>query len=161
MARGKRRRKPTKLDHLLYLAIAGAFGYVFLVPRYGLLPCVLLGCCILIFWVLFLMPTRCDFETKSQGSCHLPANGKARGCKRWHARDKRDALYNALRMRNPGMAVRVTWVDGARGGHRLGTPAPAPTPAEQRNHGQALFNLASIGVALVGSVAGVLALFIH
>ncbi|HEY4005976.1 MAG TPA: hypothetical protein VGM60_12455 [Pseudonocardia sp.] len=159
----KRKGKLTKLEHLTGLALASVIGYALWVPRYGLLPCLLLGVCILIFWVLFLMPTRCDFETRSGGSCHQPVNGKLRGCKRWHVRDKRDALYAALRMRNPGMAVRTTWIDGAQSGHRLGIPARGSTPTSyqaKRNHGQALFNLASLVVALVGSIAGVLALFV-
>jgi hypothetical protein len=139
----KRKGKPTKLAHLTGLAIAGAISYAVWVPRYGLFPCLLLGVGILIFWVLFLMPTRCDFETKSGGSCHQPVNGKLRGFKRWHSRDKRDALYAALRMRNPGMVVRTTWINRAQNGHRLGVPAGGSTLTSyqvKRNHGQALFN---------------------
>lgn len=170
MARRRRRtrrgRARTKFDHLPWVAGVGFIGYFLVEPRYGIAVYILLAVCALIFWVLFLMPTRCDFEVEGRG-CRLPVNGKVRGCKRWHARDKRDALFEALQMRNPGLAVRLLWLDSssARRGHALGRPPPVggvprETSDAVRNRGQALFNLASLFVAIVGSVAGVLALFV-
>ena len=165
--RSGRSRRATLIDHLPWLGGIGLVGYLLVEPGYGLAVYILLAVCALIFWGLFLMPTRCDFEVDGRG-CRLRVNGKVRGCRQWHARDKRDALFAALQMRNPGMAFRVLWLDSAKQhrGNALGAPpldgrrSPANASDSVRNRGQALFNLASLFVATVGSVAGVLALFV-
>ena len=106
------------------------------------------------------MPTRCDFEVRDRG-CRRGARGKVGGCHD-HARDKRDAIFAALRMRNPGIAVRLLWNDGAQPGRAMGAAAePLPPPAGSAgNRSQGLFNAVSLLVAMVGSVVGVLALFV-
>lgn len=65
-------------------------------------------------------------------------------------------------MRNPGMAFRVMWLDRADRGRAMGGGAAADggTGCSTANRGQALFNTASLIVAVVGTVAGVLALFV-
>lgn len=154
-ARGKRFRK-----HLVVLAVLGVVGYVVLRPRYGLVVVLLLEVVVLWLWVLFLMPTRCDFEVKGRG-CRRGARGKLGGCHD-HARDKRDAIFAAMRMRNPGIAVRLLWKDGAQPGRAVGAAAePRPPPAgSAANRSQGLFNAVLLLVATTGSVAAVLALLL-
>ncbi|MGH3564934.1 MAG: hypothetical protein ACRDRH_02635 [Pseudonocardia sp.] len=155
--RGRRRLR----DHLVALAVVGLVGYFALEPRYGLGVVLLLGFVVLLLWVLFLMPTRCDFEVNGRG-CRRKVNGKARGCHD-HAQAKRDAIFAALRMRNPGMAFRLMWLDGSQAGRALDGSAPGGrslSADSAANRSQAVFNTVSIIVAAVGSIAGVLALFI-
>ncbi|MDN5858075.1 MAG: hypothetical protein L0H84_05575 [Pseudonocardia sp.] len=156
-ARGKRRGLGY---HLLALAAAYWLGYLLLTPRYGLGVVLLIGFVVLLLWVLFVMPTRCDFHVQGRG-CRRKVHGKFNGCHD-HAQAKRDAIFAALRMRNPGMAFRVMWLDRNDGGNSLGgREGGRPDPADSRaNRGQALFNTASLVVAAIGSVAGVLALFV-
>lgn len=127
---------------------------------YGVGVFVLLSVVGIMLWVLFVMPTKCDFEVSGRG-CRRNVYGKAIGCHD-HDQAKRDAMFAALKMRNPGMAFRVMWLDGARGGRPFGTASGGPVSGYSHvpNRGQALFNLASLFVAIVGSVAGVLALFV-
>ena len=89
--------------------------------------------------------------------------GRLRGCERYHARDKRDAIFSALGMRNPGAAIRTTWADNPDAGRTVGAVrSRVPTsPADAaRNRSQAMFNSLSLFVAAVGSIASVLALFV-
>ena len=154
------------LRHLCWLAVIEAIGYAVLVNHYGsgvrgIGAFVLLGGVVLLVWMLFVMPTLCDFEVRGRG-CRRPVSGKAVGCHN-HGRVKRDAMFAALRMRNPGIAFRVMWLDGAQGGRVLGQGAPGSTgrsAGADHNRSQAFFNLASLFVAVVGAVAGVLALFV-
>ena len=161
MSQRKRGRRLSKLDHLPWLAGAGLVGYFTLEPTYGLGVVVLLGLVALMLWFLFLMPTKCDFDVGGRG-CRRDVYGKLRGCHD-HRRDKRDAMFAALQMRNPGMAFRVLWLSGSNGGHPLGDPsggAGSGGDTSPANRGQGLFNMVSLIVAGVGSVAGVLALFL-
>lgn len=164
MAKRKRGGRRSKLDHFPWLAGIGLIGYFALEPTYGVGVVVLLGAVALLLWFLFLMPTKCDFEVQGRG-CRRNVYGKVRGCHD-HWRDKRDAMFAALRMRNPGMAFRVMWLSGSSGGRPLGGAgaadgAGASDPASSSgNRGQAMFNMVSLIVALVGSAAGVLALFL-
>lgn len=161
MSRRRRTGRARLRDHLVGLGVVGLIGYAGLEPTYGAGVVIFLGVVVLILWFVFLMPTRCDFEVKGRG-CRRRASGKVGGCHD-HARDKRDAIFAAMRMRNPGMAFRVMWQDGSIGGRALGgagslgRPDAADSPA---NRSQAVFNLVSIIIAAVGSVAGVLALFV-
>jgi hypothetical protein len=154
----RRWRKP---DHIPWLLGIGIVLYVVLRPSHGLVVVTLLNLGLLLFWVLFLMPTKCDFEVDGRG-CRRDVYGKLRGCT-WHARDKRDALFALFGMRNPGAAVRVTWLDGADPGKSVGhgrAKSQVDTADQAANRSQALYNAVSLFVATVGSVAGVLALFI-
>lgn len=144
--------------HLGVLAVMGFIDYFALKPHYGLGVALLLGFIVILLWFLFLMPTRCDFEVKGRG-CRRGARGKVGGCHD-HARDKRDALFAALRMRNPGMAFRVMWRDGPRAGRPMGSPPVPHPPGSAANRNQALFNAVSLLVAVISAVAGVLALFV-
>ena len=121
----------------------------------------LLGFVVVLLWILFLMPTRCDFEVKGRG-CRLWASGTVGGCHH-HAQAKRDAIFAALQMRNPGIAFRVLWKDGSQAGNALGDAARSRLPGSAdsaANRSQALFNTVSLLIAAVCSVAGVLALFV-
>jgi hypothetical protein len=159
-----KRKSRSKVRHLICISVIEIIGYAALTARYGtgvygIGLFVLLSVVGITLWLLFLIPTKCDFEVRGRG-CRRNVYGKAIGCQD-HGQAKRDAMFAALKMRNPGMAFRVTWLDGAHGGRPLGHSTPADVDTSRvPNRGQALFNLASIFVATVGSVAGVLALFV-
>jgi hypothetical protein len=156
---GRRGKRARLRDHLLGLVLVYLVGYFLLRPRYGIGIVLLLGFVVFLVWFLFLMPTRCDFEVKGRG-CRRRVRGKVGGCHD-HARDKRDAIFAAFRMRNPGVAFRLMWRDGAQAGRRLGAePVPTNPAASAANRSQALFNAASLVVAVISAVAGVLALFV-
>lgn len=161
-SRPGRDRRWRKRDHIPWLA-GICFGvYVILQSDYGPWIVGLLNATILLFWFLFLMPTKCDFEVEGRG-CRNDVYGKLRGCERYHARDKRDAIFSALGMRNPGAAIRTTWADNPDGGRTIGavsSRAPINSGDAARNRSQAMFNSLSLFVAAVGSVASVLALFV-
>jgi hypothetical protein len=130
--------------HLLVLAVIYLLGYALLTPRYGLAVVVLLGFVILVLWMLFVMPTRCDFEVQGRG-CRRRVNGKFFGCHD-HGQAKRDAVFAAFNMRNPGMAFRVMWLDRAGRGRAMGGGATADggtgspdSGGSAANRGQALF----------------------
>lgn len=154
-------RRWRKRDHIPWLLGIGLIVYVAFNPHYGLWVVTLLNLLLLLFWYLFLMPTKCDFEVDGRG-CRLDVYGKVRGCERYHSRDKLDAIYAVLGMRNPGAAFRVTWLDGADGGRPLGAGSGRNrirSTDQDARRSQALFNTISLIVAIVGSAAGVLALF--
>lgn len=145
---------------MLWLAGIGVATYLLVQPRYGLWLVIVLDIVLIVTWILFLMPTKCDFEVEGRG-CRRDVYGKFNGCS-YHGRDKRDAIYGLLGMMNPGILFRLTWRDGARAGRRVG-PGRRATPSnpadDARNRSQAIFNALSLFVAAVGSLASVLALF--
>jgi hypothetical protein len=146
-----RRKRAGLAQHLVVLALVALAAYYVAVPRYGVAPVALLGLGAALFWMLFLMPTRCDFEVRARG-CRRRVNGKARGCHD-HARDKRDAIFAAFRMRNPGLAFRIMWRDQSAVGRAYGdsaADAPNGPLGNAANRSQALFNTASLVVAVVG-----------
>lgn len=79
--RGERRRR--KRDDVPYLAGIGLADYFVLefvlAPRYGVAIAILLWFVMLMVWVLFIMPTRCDFDVGGRG-CRWPVYGKLNGC---------------------------------------------------------------------------------
>lgn len=164
MPRRGRGKRAGLLHHSAVLAAAGLIAHYALVPRYGFGVVLLFVFVVLPLWLLFAMPTACDFEVRGRG-CVRGVRGKARGCFQ-HDRLKRDAIFAALGMRNPGMAFRVMWLDSTSGGRALGgspgagSGTPGPT-GDTANRAQARYNTISIIVAAVGSVAGVLALILQ
>ena len=123
-------------------------------------------------WVMFFMPTKCDFELQTRlGGCDSDIRGKLRGCTKYHhERRKRDAVLGAaLHLSNPGLIFRVLWTADASEGTRLGRGGrdrgsnsgrgddpDTPTPSRQTAS-----EITMLIATLVGSIAGVLALFIH
>lgn len=140
--------------------------YLLIYPDYGLLAVVPTEVVLLTVWYLFFKNTTCDFEGR-RGPCYNPAYGKLRGCKPFpsHSRGKRSAILASLNLSNPENVFRPTWQDS-----RPSQPRPVTIPSvaagqaadwtRLANRAQARFNLVSLAVAVVGSAAGVLALFI-
>lgn len=173
------KRKPSnfqlKIKDLSVLTVAATIAYVYLEPRFGGLFFGLLLFVVFMIWVLFFMPTKCDFQLISRnGTCKNDVRGKLRGCTgRKHEQPKRDAVWSALRMRNPGLLFRVMWVDQGAHGTRVGGSSRSgsrPGPEQGADDGvgqrptptpQTASQLLMLGATLIGSLAGVLALFIR
>lgn len=158
-----RRGRTHKRDHLVVLVPIGILGYVLVTPTYGLFVYVLLMLSVLLFWGLFAMPTLCGYALGYRG-CLIEIYGKANGC-RHHGALKRDAIFAAFRLRNPGQLLRVKWQDGPvpkwrTVGVAASPPPPQPGPSERSNARKAKYDLVMLLVATVGSLAGVLALFV-
>lgn len=163
--RGARRRKR---DDLATLAVAGVVSYVLLVPTLGVAFVVLLEVSALMLWVMFGIPTWCDYDVDGRG-CTRPVYGKLNGC--WqHARLKRDAMWAAIGRRNPGMAFRLTWMtDHARPSRRVGgAPSQKQDKRVDRNGDpisdkaakQGAYNVSMWVFTAISAVAAVAALFL-
>lgn len=153
-----------KLDDLPWLLGVGLVGYIFVQPRYGSAAVALLGFVIFMVWVLFLMPTRCHWDLGTHG-CTRTARGKINGCKS-HNQRKHDAVCAALGLRNPGTLFRVTWAGGDHHGWKVGRAAcpskalPDDSGTSPGNKRQGRYGVIMLVVTAIGSVAGVLALFV-
>ncbi|TCP48518.1 hypothetical protein EV191_11075 [Tamaricihabitans halophyticus] len=159
-----RKTKPSKFGELIALIIIGAVVHVI----YGhLLPTVswaLIALAVFMLWISFFMPTYCDYRTQRNRPCRWRVRGKLRGCG-IHARDKRDALWRACRLKNPGTLFRVMWASPddpppARPG--AGTPNTSLQPAatQQGARDAAVFycTLVSTVAGVISAIVGVLAL---
>lgn len=170
MAKRRRRRsaRRRKRDDLLTLIVVGGIGYVALQPRYGTFLVVMLGLVVLVAWVLFAMPTWCDYDVGGRG-CTNPAYGKFNGCWR-HSRLKRDAMWAAVGRRNPGMAFRLMWTNSnPQPGRRVGPRADAQMPPAVDRHGrpisegavrQGAYNVAMLTFTVLGALGTIIALFL-
>lgn len=100
-------------------------------------------------WWLFFMPTYCDqvLVTNNKRQCSTrEIRGKLRGC--WqHRRDKRDAVFAFLRVRNPGMLFRFAW--------SADSDAPLITPTTTIPENKVLRETWTLILTAVGTVAGV------
>lgn len=144
-----------KLGDLIALVIIGGVGYLFLEPTYGKVFIVAAWIFMLSVWVLFFMPTYCDYDVGGRG-CSREVYGKFRGC--WqHKRLKRDAVWAAFGRRNPGMAVRLTWGDSLP---RLGRRVGSDTGISPEAKNQGVYNAANLLVGLGSLFVAVLALLI-
>jgi hypothetical protein len=117
----------------------------------------------MMLWILLLMPTRCHWDLGTHG-CTRSVKGKLNGC-RSHNQRKHDAAWSALGLRNPGTLLRVTWTGGDHHGWKVGRTslsARALPDSDGTSGGkkQGTYNMIMLLVTVVGSVAGVLALFV-
>jgi hypothetical protein len=126
--RNKGRGAPTEF---LFLVIAGVIGWALLHEKLGTASVVLLWISAFTAWLLVAMPTRCGYRVRDlDRGCLLRVHGLARGCWKFHSQLKRDALFEALGLRNPGLRFRKVWnSEQASRPPRIGGPAPAPTPS--------------------------------
>lgn len=144
-----------KSVHLLWLLGLAGVGYVvralYLPTTLGTVFVVLAWIFLFIIWLLLLMPTLCDYDVGGRG-CTRQVYGKVRGCFQ-HARPKRDAMWAAMNLRNPGMAFRLTWGDRRpQPGHQVGgNPGMSESAARQGayNASMWLFAAASAVAALI------------
>lgn len=119
---------------------------------------ILLAFAVLMFWISFLMPTYCDYITQRGSPCTRQVRGKLRGC-RTHGRLKRDALFAALRLRNPGQLIRTLWSSPGE------VIVPARTgsdarPASAQPSKQGAYDGVMLAFTGVSAIAAVLALFV-
>lgn len=146
----RRRRRRRKRDDLAALIPIGIVAYFLIAPDYGPVVYGLLAASVVLFWVAFAMPTLCGYDLGYRGCIHQ------------HGALKRDAMFAAVRMRNPGQLVRVKWQDGpVPKGRTVGAASgPPPSAADRKNARKGTYDMIMLTVATIGSVAGVLALFI-
>jgi hypothetical protein len=78
-----------------------AISYALFREKVGVVALVFIYAVIFGLWLMFLMPTQCDYITQRGGHCTRTVRGKLNGCAS-HARMKRDALFGAVGKRNPG-----------------------------------------------------------
>lgn len=83
MAKRRRGTKAGDLLVLLWVVVLGVLGYP---PHEHLVAWIVLVPTVALFWIAFLMPTKCAYRPCGRG-----VRGKLRGC-RDHARRRRDAL---------------------------------------------------------------------
>jgi hypothetical protein len=152
------KRRKGKFEHLLYLVGFTVLGFFF---QQAVWPggwfialFVVVWFVAVSIWVLTLMPTRCHYDVGTHG-CVRKVNGKLRGC--WdHSQLKRDAVWAAMRHRNPGLAVRLTWGDHRPNlGRQLGTnPAMSNRDAETRVYKVSMWWFGAISA--IAAVIGIL-----
>lgn len=122
------KKKRRKRDDILGLSVGGVIGYAWLQPTYGPVVVALIGLVVLMIWFLFIMPTQCHYDLGHRG-CLNPVNGWLSGCG-FHGALKRDAIFAALRMQNPGLIFRVRWSDGTRSGRPIGDAGPSTSAVD-------------------------------
>lgn len=124
--RKKGRRAPTEF---LYLVIGGLVGWALLHDQLGSVSVGLLWLSVFTMWLLVAMPTRCGYKVRDlDRGCLLRVNGMARGCWKYHSQLKRDALFEALSLRNPGLRFRKVWNSEEASRGPVPVPPPTPTP---------------------------------
>jgi hypothetical protein len=155
-----KRRRGTKSSDLLVLLWIAALAYLGYPPREHGVAWIVVVPAVALFWIAFLMPTKCDYLTQRNKPCDRGVRGKLRGC-RDHARWKRDAMFAAFGTSNPGRHLRVMWhAPGAAtrpariSRHRA--PASQPDPNAQSG----VHNLIILTCTVVSTVAGVITLLI-
>ncbi|GAA3092859.1 hypothetical protein JOF29_007030 [Kribbella aluminosa] len=152
-----RRRKATKLDDLGGLTVVAVLAYLGYPPKDYLLEWIVIGTATVLFWIAFLMPTKCDYLTQRRKPCDRGVRGKLRGCSD-HGRWKRDAMWAALGGANPGRLFRVMWAapDSRAQPRSVRTPG---SPAES-NAKRGLYDLLMLLTAIISAAGAVLALVV-
>lgn len=157
VGRSKRDRRRRKQNDLIVLVPAGFLGYALFAPKWGPVLYSLILAVVIMVWILFFMDTRCDYQTDKGSPCTREVYGKVRGCRQFHSRLKTDAIYAALRMRNPGMVFRVMWFTSGSQGQAFGATSTAQAAA-LANQSQGVGSLIMIVFTIIGAVASALAL---
>lgn len=141
---------------LTVLAFAGFVAYALWGRHRPAYVSALVAIAALLFWLCFIKPSLCDYQTGKGRACTSPVNGKLRGCWR-HRRLKRDAIFAALDMRNPGQVFRVMWSapHDASSLPQRGSVSSTATPTRQ-----AAYDVAILMLTLVSTIAAVAALFV-
>ncbi|MGH3622647.1 MAG: hypothetical protein ACRDQ5_12775 [Sciscionella sp.] len=151
-----RRRKRSKHAELGGMVVVGAVVYGLFHDNYPTVAWIIFGITALLLWFCFAMPTWCDFPTDRGRPCSKPANGKLGGCV-WHARRKRDAMFTAIGMINPGKRFRVTWSANDQPVTRQ-VPMPVDAPLPVPVTGQTKYDTAMLLLTVVSTTASVVAL---
>jgi len=119
---------------------------------------VFLALAVLMVWVCFFMPTHCDYQTLRTTPCTRLVRGKLRGC-RSHGRLKRDAVFAAIKLRNPGLLFRVMWSAPNTPAAPRAMPSVAAASPSSSASKQAANEVAMLVFTVVSAVAAVVALF--
>jgi hypothetical protein len=140
-----------KFRDLTVGTLAAALAYVFFRESVSAVLWICFSVAAVGIWWLFLIPTYCDTVLRSDVSrlCTRHVRGKLRGCGQFHARDKRDAVWDLLNLRNPGMVFRVGW--------RPPAFVPRTTPAQSAaavNAARETWMLILTGISAVAGVLG-------
>lgn len=162
MVRRRRGRRRHKRDDLLVLVPATVLGYFLVTPTYGRFVYCLMVIAVVLLWISFVMPTLCGYDLGHRG-CIREVYGKLNGCGQ-HGALKRDAMFAALRMRNPGQLVRIRWQDGsAPKGRTVGAAAAgsATTSAQRANTRRGRYDIAMLAFTVIGSLGTVLTIFLQ
>jgi hypothetical protein len=147
------------------LVVLFGIGYALFRETVGVVALVFIYAAIVGLWVMFVMPTQCDYITQRGEHCTRTVHGKLSGCAS-HARLKRDALFGSVGKRNPGTGFRVLWGDGtSQTGWRVTSAMPPPgTGRSDRPEGNgapsASYNRWMMWFTAISAVAAVLALLL-
>jgi hypothetical protein len=76
-----KRRRGTKSGDLLILLWIAALAYLGYPPHDHLLAWIIVVPAIALFWIAFLMPTKCDYITQRNKPCDRGVRGKLRACR--------------------------------------------------------------------------------
>lgn len=156
-----RRNRATKFGDLVPMTLLGGAVYYGYGPQFSSLFWAFLAVTVLMIWICFFMPTRCDYQTLRDTPCTRWVRGKLRGC-RTHGRLKRDAVFAAIRLRNPGLLFRVMWsAPNTPAAPRAATQTATNTASSSSAppSKQTANDVAMLGFTMVSAVAAVLALF--
>lgn len=157
MARRKRKTKSADL-----VVLVG--GYVVFCCVYSAsfsgVSVVLIGISAALLWLCFLMPTYCDYRTLQNTPCTRGVRGKLRGC-HTHGRLKRDAMFAALRLRNPGLLFRIMWSAPSQAASVPPKVASSSSPTTASGHPtkQSANDIAMLYLTVISTIATVVALF--
>jgi hypothetical protein len=153
----KKRGRPSKVGDLMVLGCLGAFAYYGYPPERNLLAWTFGVPAVLLFWLLFLMPTKCDYMTQRNKPCDRSVRGKARGC--WdHGRWKRDAMFATIGRRNPGLRFRVMWSAPSASPSRVKARRVPDEESQAVNASRGSYNLVMLVATVLSAIAAVAAL---
>lgn len=160
MARGDR---PSKAADIGGLLATGTFVYVLYGPVLPTFTWIMLAVAVVLSWFSFFIPTYCDYQTQRGTSCTRWVRGKLRGCKQ-HARLKRDAVWQVIRLHNPGLLFRVRWRSTADPPtpprwSRQPVAAIPPTKQGARNATILTCTVLSTITGVISAAVGVIALY--
>lgn len=151
--RGRSRREPKlwqkKAKDLSTILVVGIFCYAFYGDTLPVFLWPLMAIAVMGLWWFLLIPTYCDsvLRTDPTRLCTRRVRGKLRGCED-HARNKRDAAFALLSMRNPGMIFRVGWAGPSA--------LPVDTVAQARAASNATREAWMLVLTAISAFAGVL-----
>ncbi|WP_432875947.1 hypothetical protein ACQPYH_25145 [Kribbella sp. CA-245084] len=153
----KKKGRPTKVGDLIVLSCVGVVTYYSYPPKQNLLAWIFGVPAVLMFWFLFLMPTKCDYMTQRLKPCDRSVRGKARGC-RDHGRWKRDAIFATVGRRNPGQRFRMMWSAPATSPMPVPARPPRDKASREANATRGAYNLVMLIATVVSAIAAVVAL---
>lgn len=158
------RRDRSKAGDIGGLLMVGSVVYLLYGPVLPTFTWIMLAVAVILLRVRFFMPTYCDYQTQRGTSCTRWLRGKLRGRKA-HARLKRDAVWQVIRLHNPGLLFRVKWrstADPPTPPRWSRQPVAAVPPTEQgaRNATILICTVLSTVTGVVSAAVGVIALYL-